>query len=374
MSNDDAVSERDLQRVVQTAADELVGSGAETGLQVAVIHNGSVVVDVVSGLADPTTGTPVTADTLFYAVSAAKGVTSAVGHVLAERGDVDYDLRLAEVWPAFGSHGKEAVTLRHVLCHTAGVPGLPADTTVADLCDWEHMCKVIADAEPWWEPGTRYGYHAQTFGFLLGETLRRVTGRGISALLRDHVTGPLGVGDDVLFGVSPDLLPRVARQVAPEGPPPPLPDPDSPVGKAIPLGIAQNAEFANRRDVLTSDIPSGGTMTAAGVARMYAGLLGHIKGVTLVSKTRLELMAAITYRGTDEVMGVPAEWALGYSPFRPGVGSRPGSTFGMVGSSGSVAYGDIDTGVAVAVMRNRFKAADFTAAERIDKLVSEAFG
>jgi CubicO group peptidase (beta-lactamase class C family) len=85
-------------------------------------------------------------------------------------------------------------------------------------------------------------------------------------------------------------------------------------------------------------------------------------------------MAAITYRGTDEVMGVPAEWALGYSPFRPGVGSRPGSTFGMVGSSGSVAYGDIDTGVAVAVMRNRFKAADFTAAERIDKLVSEAFG
>ena len=114
-------------------------------------------------------------------------------------------------------------------------------------------------------------------------------------------------------------------------------------------------------------------MTASGAARMYAGLLGHIKEVTLVSKTRLEMMALITYRGTDEVMGVPAEWAFGYSPYRPGVGSRPCSAFGMVGSNGSAAYADIDTGVAVAVMRNRFSAGDFTAAERVDRMVSEAF-
>ena len=85
-------------------------------------------------------------------------------------------MRLVEVWPEFGAHGKDTVTLRQVLLHTAGVPGLPPDTSAADLCDWDRMCAVIADAEPWWEPGTRFGYHAKTFGFLLGEVLRRATG------------------------------------------------------------------------------------------------------------------------------------------------------------------------------------------------------
>ena len=90
-----------------------------------------------------------------------------VAHILVERGDLTDDMRVVEVWPEFGAHGKDKVTLRHVLLHTAGVPGLPPDTSGADLCDWDHMCAVIADAEPWWEPGTQFGYHAKTFGFLL---------------------------------------------------------------------------------------------------------------------------------------------------------------------------------------------------------------
>ncbi len=90
--------------------------------------------------------------------------------------------------------------MRHVLLHTAGLPGLPADTTVEQLCDWDHMCAVLAAQEPWWEPGTRFGYHALTFGFLLGETMRRVTGRTVTELLREVLTGPLGVEDEVRFG------------------------------------------------------------------------------------------------------------------------------------------------------------------------------
>jgi CubicO group peptidase (beta-lactamase class C family) len=361
-----------VQAQIQAVMDALVTSGAEIGLQVAVIKNGRVVVDAAHGVADPRTGVAVAGDTLFHAASTAKGVASSVAHVLVERGALDYDLRAVEVWPEFGAHGKDKVTLRHVLLHTAGVPGLPADTTVDDLCNWDHMCAVLAAAEPWWEPGTRFGYHAKTFGFLLGEILRRATGRTLSTLLRELVTGPLGVADDVHFGVPPPLLARVARQVASAGPAPPLPEPGSPLDRAIPRGVWPDADYANRVDVLTSDIPSEGTMSARGVARLYAALLGHVDGVALVSSRRLATMAAVAFSGLDEVMGFPSAWAFGYSPHRPGGGpSRPGSTFGMVGMNGSAAYADIDSGVAVAVMRNHFAAGGLTTVARIDRLVAE---
>jgi CubicO group peptidase (beta-lactamase class C family) len=352
----------DAQTRVQATIDGMVASGAEVGLQVVVVRHGRVVVDAVSGLADARRGLAVTPGTLFFAASTAKGVAAAVAHVLVERGELAYDLRAVDVWPQFGAHGKDQVTLRHVLLHTAGVPAPPYDTTVDDLCDWAHMCDVLADAEPWWEPGTRFGYHAQTFGFLLGEIVRRATGRTLSWWLREAITGPLGVEDDVHFGVPEALLGRVAHQEPAPGPPPEPPEPGSPVDRAIPPGIRPDAAVANRRDILTADIPSGGTMSARGAARVYAALLGDVAGVDLVSPTRLADMAAPAFEGRDEVMGVPTTWAFGFSPFRPGgVPSRPGSTFGMVGANGSAAYADIDSGIAVALMRNRFGGAGLAA-------------
>ena len=189
----------DLQAEIQAAADEMVASGAETGLQVAVHRRGQVAADVTAGVADPRTGAQVRPGTLFYAVSTAKGVAASLAHVLAERGDLSYDMRIAEVWPEFAARGKERTTLRHVLLHTAGLPGLPRETTVEQLCDWDHICQQLAAAEPWWEPGTKFGYHALTFGFLLGETMRRATGRPVSQLLREALTAPLGVQDEVLL-------------------------------------------------------------------------------------------------------------------------------------------------------------------------------
>ena len=134
----------DVQAGIQAAADEMVTSGTETGLQIAVRQHGHVVADVVSGVADPRTGAGVRPGTLFYAASAAKGVAASLAHVLAERGDLGYDLRVADVWPEFGTRGKDRVTLRHVLLHTAGLPGLPKETTIEQLCDWDHMCAVLA--------------------------------------------------------------------------------------------------------------------------------------------------------------------------------------------------------------------------------------
>jgi CubicO group peptidase (beta-lactamase class C family) len=364
----------DLQAEVQAAADEMVAAGTETGLQVAVHRHGLVVADVVSGVEDARTATPVTPGTLFYAASAAKGVAASLAHVLAERGDITYDLRLADVWPEFAACGKEPATLRHVLLHTAGLPGLPRETTVADLCDTDRMCAALAAAEPWWRPGSRFGYHALTFGFLLGETLRRVTGRTMSELLREVLTGPLGIADEICFAVPHPLLPRVARQTANPAPPEP-PEQGSPLDRATPPALRDAASFGNRADVLTADIPSLGTMTARGAARMYAALLGHADGIELVSDRRRTAMAAVAFTGTDEVMGFPASWAFGYSPDRPGrrvgVPSRRGSTFGMVGANGSAAYADIDSGLAVAVMRNGPRAAGLAAVTRIDRLIAE---
>ena len=358
----------DLQGRIRKAIHELIDSGAETGVQVAVVHDGAVMADVVGGVADPATGRPVNAGTLFWAASTAKGMVSTVIHVLAERGELDYDLRIADVWPEFAAHGKDTVTVRHLLCHTAGVPGLPLGTTADDLCDWECICALLADAEPRWRPGTRFGYHSDTFGYLVGETVRRATGCTISELLRDLITSPLGIVDEVHFGVPASQLSRVATQIDPEGPSKSPPEPGSPQTPPVPMVIIPRAALANRRDLLSADIPSMGTMTARAAATIYAALLGHIEAVDLVSAERLAAMAAVTYEGPDAVMGVESAWAFGYSPARP-AGMYPGSTFGMLGGNGSAALADIDSGTGVAVMRNRCSIGDFTTAARVDHLV-----
>lgn len=371
---DTGVGDAAVQQEIQATLQELVASGTETGVQVAVIRDGRLIVDAAAGVADPATGARVRPDTLFYAASTAKGVASSLAHALAERGRLDYDMHVADVWPEFAARGKGSVTLRHVLMHTAGVPGLPADTTPRDLCDWELMCAQLADQEPWWEPGTRFGYHVWTFGFLLGETIRRATGQTISEALREVMTGPLGIQDELYFGVPPASLHRVARQVAPAGTPLPVPaEPGSARDRAEPPGVLPDVSYINRADFLTADIPSCGTMTARAVARMYSALLGHADGVTLVSPARLSAMAAVGFAGLDEVMGFPTAWAFGYSPDRPGIGAaRRGSVFGMVGGNGSAAYADIDAGICVALMRNRFAFGDFTAAARVDQILARS--
>jgi CubicO group peptidase (beta-lactamase class C family) len=359
----------DLQERLQAAADEMVAAGTETGLQIAVRRHGRVVADVTAGLADPPSGTKVESGTLFFAASAVKGVAASLAHVLAERGLLHYDLRIADVWPEFAAHGKEHTTLRHVLMHTAGLPGLPPETTPADLCDWDGMCTALAAAEPWWEPGTRFGYHALTFGFLLGETMRLATGQPVSELLRNHLTGPLGVADEVCFAIPPPALPRVASQQASPGPPEP-PEPGSPLDRALPPALRDTAGLGRDAGVLTADILSLGTMTARGAAVMYSALLGHVDGLELVSSRRLTGMAAVAFAGMDEVMGFATRWAFGYSPDRlGGAPTRDGSTFGMIGSNGAAAYADIDSGLAVAVMRNGPPAGLDTAA-RIDRIIA----
>jgi CubicO group peptidase (beta-lactamase class C family) len=363
-----------LQQQVQEAIDDLVESGVERGLQVSVYRHGEPVVDAVAGVADHETGRPVAPDTPIYAYSVGKGATATVAHVLVERGAFDYDTPIVELWPEFGAHGKETATVRHALTHTVGVPGIPADTTPEDLCDWDKMCEAIADAEPWWEPGTKTAYHAYPFGYIVGEISRRVTGKPISQILREEVAGPLGVADELFFGVPEPELSRLARLEDAEGSAEMLasmPD-DSPFFKLGPRAVTPTAEFGNRADVLMADIPAGGKMSARAVARMYAALLGEVEGVRLISPGRLREASAVAFSGVDGIMGNSVSWALGYSVGRIGADAQEAPTvFGMGGVGGSYACADTATGVAFAVTKNRLTPS-FDAAERLSGIVTRA--
>jgi len=363
-----------LQKQVQSAIDELVESGAERGIQVAVYRRGEQVVDAVAGVADPSTGRPVKSDTPFYNFSICKGAASTVAHVLAERGMFGYDTPVVELWPEFGAHSKEKVTVRHVLSHTAGVPGIPLTTTMEDLCDWDKMCAAIADSELWWQPGTKIGYHAYTFGYLVGEIVRRATGKPISQVLLDEVSSPLGVGNELYFGMPRSAQHRLATlEDAPADPAAmaamaAMPQ-DLPMFKAGPMTLMPTAELGNRADILAADIPAGGKTSARAMARMYAALLGDVDGIRLISSERLREVTAVAMAGQDQVFGMPTTWGLGYAIGGLGSGHGSDSVFGVGGSGGSFACGDTVSGIAFAVTKNRLTA-DFSAATQLSQVVT----
>ncbi|GCD97900.1 serine hydrolase domain-containing protein [Embleya hyalina] len=364
-----------MQKLVQRAVDRLVESGAELGVQVAVYRHGELVVDAVAGTADPGSGRAVASDTPFYSASTGKGVTATVVHVLADRGALDYDTPIVDLWPEFGAHGKDGATVRHALTHSVGVPAVPSDLTVRDLADWDRMCALIAGSEPWWEPGTKTGYHATTWGFVMGEIVRRATGTPISHVLRQEVTGPLGIADELFFGVPESELGRLARlEDAPGAAEMMAAMPaDLPMFKATPPAVTPSARYGNDPLVLTSDIPSGGTMSARAVARMYAALLGEVDGVRLVSEARLRAVTALATADIDQMVGFPMPRALGYNLGRPGaVPQRTSGVFGMPGMGGSAAWADPATGISFALTKNRFFPGPSAAVDRIGEMVAKA--
>lgn len=356
-----------LQQRVQSLLDRLVASGHETGLQAAAYLHGELVVDAAAGLADPATGAPVTRDTLFHSFSTGKGATATVVHVLAERGMLDYDTPIAEYWPQFAANGKQHATVRHALTHAVGVPHLPPDVTAADLCDWDRMCAYIAAQPPLWPVGTGTGYHGWTFGYILGEIVRRVTGHPIATVLREAVTAPLGVTESLLFGVPDPAIVRAAQLIdggwldAMRS----MPD-TAPLFRAAPRMFLQTlAETGNRPDYLRADIPSAGTMTANAIARMYAALVSDVDGVRLLSPDRVCDVTGLAVADTDLILATPTRKALGYFLGLTWTGASP-AAFGATGAGGSIALADPTHGLAFALTKNRLTAGpDDTAATSI---------
>ncbi|QLQ40462.2 serine hydrolase domain-containing protein [Micromonospora robiginosa] len=355
-----------LRAEVRDAIDDLVSAGREAGVQVAAYLDGAPIVQEQAGLADTGAGRPMTADTPVHAVSTGKGLTATVVHVLAEQGRLDVDLPLAEVWPEFARHGKDRITLRHVLTHTAGLPALPADLTRADLADWARMCRLLADAEPLWAPGERLAYHAWTWGWLVGEVVRRVTGRSVSRVLAEDVAGPLGVERELFLAVPEEELPRLARledaglSALMTWAGANLPHFDV----VAPPGVRPDATTGADPDVLRAEVPSVGTMSARAVARMYAALLGPVDGVRLVSAERLRAICAPAVRAQEWVFGQESTFGLGYAVDDDG-------SFGTAGSGGSLAFAYPELGLTVAAVRNRLGAGDGDPMERLRVLVRD---
>lgn len=363
------------QGIVQSIIDELTASGRETGLQVAAYLDGELVVDAWSGLADVEGERAMEGDTLVPSWSTGKGVAATLVAVLVDKGVLDYDATVGTYWPEFACRGKENTTLGQVLSHSAGLPQLPADVTRARLLDVEAMAEWLARQAPRWEPGTATGYHAWTFGILLAEIMRRATGRTCEELLRDELAGPLGIADSLLFGVSEQLLPRVATcyegdwsaSLAA------LPD-DAPALIASPRAVLPSAEFANSRDYLRTALPANGTMSARAAARMYAALAcGEIDGVRVVSEETLRRATTVRTTGIDRTFGFKLTKGYGFALGGTGTVVRaPDGGFGTNGSGGSTGSADPARRFSFALTKNRMST------DRLDKrlltAVREALG
>lgn len=226
----------------------------ELGASVAVRVAGETVVDLWGGFADENRSLPWEEDTICLVFSCTKGAISLCAHMLAVEGKLDFDAPVGSYWPEFAAAGKEGVLVRHLLTHQAGLPAIRAPLAPGAFYDWDHMVEVLAAEEPFWRPGSTHGYHGLTFGFLVGELIRRASGQSVGAFLRTEVVEPLGI--DLTLGLDPSELGRVSHV---NGPPPPGPgEPVSPyLVKAMTdptsmqaLMMANNGGYLDRKSVV----------------------------------------------------------------------------------------------------------------------------
>lgn len=345
-----------LNAQVQAILDEEVACGAEIGLQAAIYHRGKLVADAWAGTADVAASRPVDGDTLFTAFSTTKGIAATCLHIAAEQGKVAYDAPVATYWPEFGAAGKGAITVRQVLCHMAGMAPLPFGVTVEMMIDWAAMTTALAAMAPAWVPGTASGYHALTFGWLVGEIVHRADGRPFGQFVQEELCAPLGI-TGLYMGIPETAAPRVATLVNGNFPPPaPGSPPPTPLSLATTPSEILGVQIWNRADVRSACIPgAGGIMNARSIGRHYALLAGwgELDGVRLLSRARVEAMRSLQTAAIDLNIGRVIYKGMGYFCGGPGndgyelaLGARP-TTFGHPGHGGFIGWADPELGLAV---------------------------
>jgi CubicO group peptidase (beta-lactamase class C family) len=352
IANKTQIMSTQIEPVLQSLLNQLVAEEAERGLQVVVYLRGELVANAFAGVADLVTGRMVNEKTLFPVFSTGKGMTATLLHLLVERGKIAYDTRIAEVWPEFGAHGKEGITLRQALNHTAGLPNMPVGIGHAELCNWETMSRAIADLQPVSSPGMEYAYHAITYGWIVGETARRVDGRSFPQLLHEEICVPLGLTDSLHIGIPDEAESRVAIVEASADASANQALPHDATPKAVPDLVQPLHEWMNRPDARRACIPaSSGIMTAHAIAKHYAALLpGGADGVELLPPERIRLATEPQWAGNSSAGSPPSGHCLGYS----GGDRFSAPQFGHGGFGGSDGFAVPDLGLALGFTRNRF--------------------
>lgn len=331
-------------------------SGDDVGASVSVTIDGETVVDIWGGHADAEKTTPWEADTITNVWSTTKTMTFLSALILADRGELDFDEKVATYWPEFAQNGKEAIEVRHLMSHTSGVAGWDQPVVVEDLYDWEKSTSMLAAQAPWWEPGTQSGYHALCQGHLVGEVIRRISGRMLGTFFAEEVAGPLGA--DFHIGLDPSEFHRVSNVL----PPPPVEmdpatlDPDGPMIKAF-TGPPVDASWAWTPGWRQADIgAANGHGNARSVARCQAIVAngGQVDGKQFIKPETIDLIFQEQAYGTDLVLGLPVRFGMGYalpSEAAPYLPDRKICYWGGWGGSSIIV--DTDKNMTFAYMMNR---------------------
>jgi CubicO group peptidase (beta-lactamase class C family) len=325
-------------------------SGAELGAAVSVSVEGETVVDLWAGHADAARTRPWQRDTLVNVYSTTKGMTAICALRLVDDGRLDLDAPVASYWPEFAAAGKERIPVRDLLTHRAGLPAVEKPLAPGSSYDWDVMASALAEQKPWWTPGTSHGYHAMTFGWLVGEVVRRITGKSLGTYFREEVAEPLGI--DFYIGLPAELDDRVADLV--QGPvhiseegagifEEIMKNPDSMMGKAF-MNPPLDMDAPQTRAWRGAEIPAAnGHASAAALARVYAALSlgGELDGVRVLSSEVIEQARTEHSLGQDAVLPLISRFGLGFGMPTEGEPVGPNTrVFGHAGAGGS--YGQAD--------------------------------
>jgi CubicO group peptidase (beta-lactamase class C family) len=329
-------------------------AGSDVGASVAVMVGGEPVVDIWGGFADPARTRPWEADTITNVWSTTKTMTFLCALMLADRGELDFHAPVARYWPEFAAAGKAQVEVRHVMGHTAGLPGWEEPLEAEGLADWELCTSRLAAQEPWWEPGTASGYHAVTQGYLIGELVRRITGTSIGAWFASEVAGPLGADFQIGLPEADDA------RVSPVIPPPPVDFGTLDVA-SLAVRVFSNppidATLAHQEWWRRAEIPAanghGNARSVATIQSIIAGR-GAARGTRLLSEAGCRPIFEEQANGTDLVLGQPARFGMGYGLGNELVPLGPGACY-WGGYGGSLIVMDQETDLTVAYMMNRME-------------------
>ncbi len=347
---------------VRDAFADNLESGRDVGAAFAAYHRGRKVVDLWGGVADPQTGRPWEQDSIILVFSTTKGATALCANVLAERGELDMNAPVARYWPEFAQGGKAEIPVKFLLSHQAGLAWIDGEMSLEEALSWEPVVSALARQTPHWEPGAQHGYHATTYGWLVGEVIRRITGTSVGTFFRAEIAEPLDL--DFWIGLPEAQEHRVVPLIPFE-----LPagsdlkqameaflGPDSGIGKALTApGGALDEQVWNLRAVRAAEVPAANGVTdARSLARMYASMIGETDGVRILGRDQLKRATTQLTRGPNAVLfDLDIQFGLGYMvPSSLIVMGGPRS-FGHFGAGGSVGWADPDADLAVGYVMNR---------------------